>query len=263
MSFIKKTATRALCCAALSVLAPTLLMAETQNVPLWPNEGGITLMTPSGWGASNGMIFLGIGKITPQENANQYDTAACTGIGIGNPEKNLGVELCAIADDAFAFDNHSFDFKLHRIISPGTSIAVGGEHLFYDKTKSDVGNSFYIALSHAVQGLPSSRYQDQSRLQFSLGIGNGRFSHKNPDDVIAGKGSRGTCVFGAAAYEIYPTTNMVVEWSGVNLNAGLSTGFFKLGENIPLNVTIAAGDLTRYSGNGLTLLSSASIAVLF
>ena len=263
MSIIKNTVFRALCCATLSAFAPSLLMAETQSVPLWPNEGGITLMTPSGWGASNGMVFLGVGRITPQENAEQYDTAACAGIGFGNPEKNLGVELCVVADDAFALDNHSVDFKLHRIISTGTSIAFGGEHLFYDKTKSDLGNSFYIALSHAVQGLPSSTNPDQSQLQFSLGIGNGRFSHKSTDDVIAGKGTNGTHVFGAVAYEMLPATNMVVEWSGVNLNAGLSTGFLRLGENVPLNVTVAAGDLTRNSGNGVILLSSASIAVLF
>jgi hypothetical protein len=70
-------------------------------------------------------------------------------------------------------------------------------------------------------------------------------------------------VFGAAAYEVYKATNVILEWSGINLHAGLSTGIFSLAENFPVNVTVAAGDLTDYSGDEIRLLSSLSCAFIF
>lgn len=258
-----KTSFRTFLFVALSALAPSLLKAETLEGPLWPNTGGYTIMTPSGWGASNGMVFFGVGRTMPQVYANQDDMGAGTGIGIGDPQKNLGVELSVDMNDVSARDNFSYGFKVHRVIYDGTAIAVGGEHLFYDKNKSDAGNSFYVSVSHAIQGLPSNYDSEQSKLNLSLGVGNGRFSRKSDDDVAAGKGMHGTYVFGAASYEIFEATNFIVEWSGINLNAGISTGLFSLSDNIPVNLTLAAGDLTKYSGDGVKFLSALSLAVIF
>jgi hypothetical protein len=260
---MKKSILQSMFCVVLSALAPSMLKAEAPEAALWPNEGGVTVMTPSGWGASNGMVFFGIGRTTPQVYASDDDMGAGTGIGIGNPERNLGIELSADMNDVSAFTNFSYGFKIHRILVPGTSIAVGGEHMFYDKDLSDAGESYYVAISQAVQSMPSANDPEQSKLHLTLGVGNGRFSHKSPDDVLAGKGEHGTHIFGAAAYEIYKASNLVLEWSGINLNAGISSGILSLGERIPVNLTLAAGDLTRYSGDKVTLFSAMSFAVLF
>jgi hypothetical protein len=255
----------ALLCASLAASLPSALHAAEQPESLWPNKGGKTIMTPSGWGASNGMVFFGVGRTTPQVYSTVDDMGAAAGIGIGNPEKNIGVQLSATMNDVSEQNNFSYGIKLHRIIADGTSIAVGGEHLFHDdaETDPDADESFYVSVSHALQSMPSSYNADRSKLHLTLGVGNGRFGDKSQMDIATGKGEQGTYVFGAAAYEVYKATNVILEWSGINLHAGLSTGIFSLAENFPVNVTVAAGDLTDYSGDEIRLLSSLSCAFIF
>jgi hypothetical protein len=245
---------------ALSV--PSRLLAVAPVTPLWPNNGGMTIMTPSGWGASSGMVFLGAGITSPQVYSDNDDTAVVAGIGIGNPSKNLGIELSAVMNDVSQRSNFSYGIKLSRIVGDGTSVAVGGENLFRDKSKNDADESCYIVVSHAVQGLSSESSAGSSKLNLTLGVGKGRFSDMSPDDIAAGKGEHGTRVFGSVACELFKATNVVVEWSGINLNAGISTGLLSLNDHVFVNLTVAAGDLTGYSADGVRLLGSMSVAVL-
>src|SRR6202042_1816846 len=101
-------------------------------------------------------------------------------------------------------------------------ISVGGLQLFATKSLSDApGQTFYFAFSHAVQSLPSLT-PGCSRLTYTIGIGDGRFYLKSPDDVKAGRGKNGTGLFGSVSYEVIQHVNLIAEWSGMNL--GLSAG---------------------------------------
>lgn len=260
---MKKTLFRMLLGAALTGVNPSPLRAETINAPLWPNAGGTSIMIPTGWGASDGMVFFGAGITSPQVYSNRSDGDCGAGIGIGDPSKNLGLELSVAMMNLSEQDNFSFGFKVHRIIADGTSIGIGGVNLFRDKDKSDADESWYVVISHALQSLRSDSDPSESKLQFNLGVGNGMFGDMSPYDIAAGKGRHGTYVFGSTAYEIFRATNVIVEWSGINLNAGISTGLFSISDHVPVSVTVAAGDLTGYSGDGVRLYGSVGGAILF
>jgi hypothetical protein len=260
---MKKTGVIAVLNIILSVFSTSLLHAENTATPLWPNSADTGILTPGGWGASAGMVFVGAGTVTPQVYTNHSDGSVGAGFGLGNPEKNMGVELSVAMMDVDKMDNFSYGIKVHHIIADGTSIALGGINLFHDKNKSDADESFYVAISHAVQSLPSEYQPNQSKLHVSVGVGNGMFSRMSPDDIAAGKGKHGTRVFGSTAYEVFKATNIIVEWSGINMNSGISTGLLTFDENIPVTLTVAAGDMTHYSGDGVRLLCALSCAVSF
>jgi hypothetical protein len=260
---MKKRVLQLIACAMFVTTMSSPLEAQMLSVPLGPNEGGSSIMVPSGWGAYGGMVFGGVSVTAPQVYSDRSDGNAGAGIGIGDPYENIGLELSVAMMDLSEQDNISFGFKLHKNIADGTSVGIGGLNLFRDKLESDADESYYVVVSHAVQGMPSGTKPYESKLLLSLGVGNGMFSEMSPFDIDAGKNRHGTYVFGSAGYEFLKATNLVVEWSGINLNAGVSTGLFSLSRTLPVNVTVAAGDLTSYSGDGVRLLCSVSSAVLF
>ena len=76
-----------------------------------------------------------------------------------------------------------------------------------------------------------------------------------------GKGENGTWVFGNAAVEVAKDLNLLVEWSGINLHAGVSKAF-QVGD-VAISLSLAAADLTDYSGDGARLLGGGDVAVGF
>jgi len=224
-----------------------------------PNRAATTLATPSGWGAWGNTIFIGGGITSPAPYSEDSDGAAAVGFGIGNPAKNVGLQMSATVNDLSEQDNVSYGALLHRYLGYGTSVSIGGEHLFRDEDESDVGESYYLAFGHAFQNVVSDT-PGQSGLHGSIGVGTGRFAHKSPLDVADNKGEKGSYVFGALAYEIFENTNVILEWSGLNLNAGVAIAPF---ENFPLGVTLGAADLTDNSGDGVRFIGAAGLAYQF
>ena len=76
-----------------------------------------------------------------------------------------------------------------------------------------------------------------------------------------GKGENGTWVFSNAAVEVAKDLNLLVEWSGINLHAGVSKAF-QVGD-VAISLSLAAADLTDYSGDGARLLGGGDVAVGF
>ena len=60
------------------------------------------------------------------------------------------------------------------------------------------------------------------RVHLSLGVGNGRFAEKPLNAQKDGKGKDGTYVFGNVALEVARNLNVIGDWDGLGLNAGLS-----------------------------------------
>ena len=56
-------------------------------------------------------------------------------------------------------------------------------------------------------------------------------------------------MFGNVAYELFNTFNIIGEWNGINLNAGVSKTLFI--DKIPLAISAGALDLTSFSGDGV------------
>ncbi len=230
-----------------------------QTKTLWPNRAGKTLTIPSGWGASWGVVFVGAGISDPAAYSKKGDSAISFGLGVGNSVKNIGIQLSPTIWDVSEFDNLSLSCKVHRYLGNASSLAVGAENLFADKDKTDTEESFYIVISHAFQQFHAHE-PDHSSLHASIGVGSGRFGEKSPLDIQSGKGKYGTYVFGALSYEVFQSINVIAEWNGLNLNAGISLSPFK---EIPIGITLGVADLTKNSGDGARFISSAGVAYFF
>ncbi len=234
-------------------------------VPDWllslrlPNAGAKSVMTPTGWGAAYGSIFAG--ARVSERNPYLPSSDGVMALGVGDPVLNIALQLGVTVSDLSEFDNYAYSFKLHRYLGQGTAIALGGESLLTGgPLVDDLGETFYLVVSHVVQGVASPRH-GVGRLHLSAGVGSGRFANRSPRDVSEGKGENGTWVFGNAAVEVAKDLNLLVEWSGINLHAGMSKAF-QVGD-VAISLSLAAADLTDYSGDGARLLGGGAVAVGF
>lgn len=223
------------------------------NSRLYPNDALQGLMTPSGFGGFGSYVYGSFGGAYPQVYSHKVDFIATGGFGFGDPVKFVNVSAGVNVLDISNVSNLSFDISISRYLGKGTSVSVGGIQLFASKAKSDAPeNTYYVAISHAVQALPS-RTPGLSRLTFTLGAGNGRFYEKSLLDSIAGKGEHGTAVFAAVSYELLPRLNVNAEWDGLNL--GMSVGSRPFVKS-PLSIGVGVTNLTSYSGDKAYLIFS-------
>jgi len=117
----------------------------------------------------------------------------------------------------------------------------------------DSGKSYYVVYS---QGVQSDIFVDKkhgtSKLAFSTGVGSGHYGNKSPLDIASGKGDKGTYIFGNIAYDVANEFNLITDWNGLNLNAGVSKTFRFA--SFPLVATLGAADLTHNSGDGVRFI---------
>jgi hypothetical protein len=213
------------------------------------NNHGKSLTTPVAWGASNNVIYMGVGGTIPAPYTNESDAAAEVGIGLGDTQKNLGVQLSLVSLDMSQWDRYSLYLHLSKDIDNASAIGAGIENIMLS-AGGDAEKSFYVVYSHGIQSDPFvNKESGDSKLYYSIGAGSGRFGDKSPDDIFSGKGAHGTYVFGNVAYEVAGAFNVIAEWNGLNLNAGLSKTFWIAG--VPLSTVIGAADLTSNSGDGV------------
>ncbi len=228
---------------------------------LQPNNAGGTLTIPGAGGAHSNVAFAGVGYTNPQAYSKDDDAGLAFGFGVGNPQELAGLEVALAVNDVSEFDNLSWGLKVHRYIGNGTTVAIGGDSLFPQK-ESDANETFYVVATHAMQQYESMT-PGRSKMQVTLGIGSGRFANKSGLDASTGKGEDGTYLFGGVAYEVYDATNIIVDWNGINLNAGVSASplqWIPALAHIPLVVSVGAADLTDYSGDDVRLIVSAGVA---
>lgn len=240
---------------------------QAQQVPDWllklrlPNSGAKAIMTPTAWGAAFGSAYLGTGAARRTPYLPTADGILGLGYGMGDPVLNVGLQISTTISDLSEFNNVSFSFKLHRYLTKGTTIALGGETLFSnDALSDDAGDTYYFVVSHVVQTLGSSR-PGIGRVHLSAGAGTGRFARKSDRDVAEGKGRNGTVVFGNIAVEIARDMNVILEWAGTNLHSGLTKTIRT--KSVPLLLSVGVADLTGYSGDGIRLVAAAAVAVSF
>jgi hypothetical protein len=60
-------------------------------------------------------------------------------------------------------------------------------------------------------------------------------------------------VFGSAGLRVVEPMSVIIEWSGQNLNAGISLIPFR---NLPLTVNLSGADLTGSAGDGTRFIMS-------
>ncbi|CAN5149084.1 hypothetical protein BH09BAC6_BH09BAC6_26200 [soil metagenome] len=240
-AFCQNTFERAMAKKTDSLLAPV----RDEGTELYPNNVLQSLTAPSGWGGYGSYIFGGVGGIYPQVYRKQADLIASAGFCVGDPVKAVNFAASVNLTDVHKLTNFSANFVLSRKLFTGSSISAGALQMFASKLRSDApGQTYYLAFSHAVQGLPS-KTPGSSKLTYTIGIGSGRFYLKSPEDIAAGKGKYGTAVFGGVSYELLQRLNLNAEWSGQNLALSLGIRPF----DTPLSVGLGVANITRYSAD--------------
>ena len=225
-----------------SLLAP--MIDDNPRYHLVPDDALQTITTPSGWGGYGTYLFGDIGGIYPQVYHTSADLIATGGISFGDPFKAVNLAASLNMTDVHRFRDFSGNFAVSRVVAIGSSISIGGLQLFANKQSDAPGQTFYFAFSHSIQSMPSLT-QGSSRLTYTIGVGNGRFYLKSPDDIAAGRGKNGTGIFGSVSYEVIHHVNLIAEWSGTNLGVSVGVRPFKQ----PFSFGLGAVNLTRYSGD--------------
>ena len=225
---------------------PKTLSAKLAEFVVAPSA---SISIPIGFGANFGQIFGGFAFQSRTRFTNQADGGLALGVGVGEPQKIVGLDVTMAILSLFG-DNAgrgSFSFKIHRSLPEGFAIALGFENAI-NWGGTDAGSSIYGVVSKFFQFTETTK-EPFSQLTLSLGVGGGRF--RSEGAIEDGVNSLG--VFASAGLRIVEPVSAIVEWSGQDLNAGISLIPF---QNIPLTVNLAGADLTGNAGNGARFVMS-------
>jgi len=223
------------------------------------NSYGKTLTIPAAWGAYGNVLFMGIGGTKPSSYSPKTDGAAVIGYGIGKPDK-LTVHVVLSSLDMSAWNRYSVFTHVSKNVSESGAVGVGVENIMLTKG-GDSSKSVYIAYSKAVPAaLDLYDIDGYSKFYYTVGAGLGRFSDNSQMDINHGKRQHGTYIFGSIAYEVAKTINVIAEWNGVNLNAGMSSTFLS-DSRMPLAIMVGAADLTGYSGDRIRFIAGIGTAI--
>ena len=226
-----------------------------------PNAAAHTLTVPSGFGPARfvnqpgrAALSVSLGGVSRVPYTAKPDGALGLGLSFGDAFHGLGVGLMVSANDLSDFgdpDRLSFGFALSRYLWDGLSLSFGGENLFVRRTDGEA--SFSLAASWAFD-----RAQMPFKGTLTLGAGSGRFARATPRDIAEGRASQGTTVFAALSGEVADHLNLIAEWNGRNLTAGVSYALPRSGMSVKLGVE----NLTRRSGDGPILTGSVGVTLI-
>lgn len=189
---------------------------------------GVAFGSPIGFGTGYTEFFAGVGGQTMPEGApDAVDGSMSLGLGIGDPTRWVALEasttIISVTDD-FGHDGN-FNLKLHHALPGRIGVAIGIENTgrWGDADVTEASN--YFAITKAFEVAPADSTVPMS-LSLNAGVGDGRFA-KPGDNGVGG--------FGSAAVTFYRRFSVIADWTGRDLNAGVSVLPFK---RIPLVVTL-------------------------
>ncbi|WP_159290798.1 hypothetical protein [Microcystis aeruginosa] len=232
---------------------PKTLSAKLAEFVVAPSG---SISTPIGFGANFGQIFGGFAFQSRTRFTNQADGGLALGVGLGERQKIVGLDVTLAILSLFG-DNAgrgSFSFKIHRSLPEGFAVALGFENAIR-WGGTDAGSSIYGVVSKFFQFTETTK-EPFSQLTLSLGVGGGRF--RSEGAIEDGVNSLG--VFASAGLRIVEPVSAIVEWSGQDLNAGISLIPFP---KVPLTVNLAGADLTGNAGDGARFVMSVGYNYFF
>lgn len=173
---------------------------------------------PTGFGADWRDVFAAAGMQSGLRYDRDFvDGAVFAGIGLGNAQRTVGVELTLAIIDLVGetFKDQTLGVKVHRRIG-AWSFAGGVENLFIMGT-TDGGTSAYGAVSgHLLEGHATRSWIQQ--VTVTAGVGDGRFN--TVDRVRRDKNA--ASVFGSIAVRVHSRLSTLATWTGQDLTVGLS-----------------------------------------
>ncbi|WP_414529039.1 hypothetical protein [Nodularia chucula] len=228
---------------------------------------GSTAGTPSGYGASAGQFYIGVGLLFPLEEESDgfVDGSYSAGFGLGDPFNSVGLEVNVNFSSSGGdflkggeFDVGSSGYmglKLHKYFADGTAIALGWSNPVKWGESSSNKETIYGVVTKAFPLQPNNP-NHQLPLTISVGIGNGGFRSLGARETDKNEVN----IFGSAGLRVIPQLSLVSSWTGNRLNAGTSIVPFK---NVPLIINGIFTDITRNFDTGLGFSLSAGYSFRF
>ncbi|MDF1781845.1 MAG: hypothetical protein P1U67_11150 [Alcanivoracaceae bacterium] len=207
---------------------------------------GISMGSPVGFGASWGSAGIGIGGATAERLSQDVDGSAGVVFGLGDATKTVGLEtslnIISLTNNAPGSDvgeDGNFGLKLHKTLKPDLAVSIGAENVMPWGAADNVDSSYYVAVTKfLVLG-----GDNPSSLALNFGVGEGRFDYDGNDDVGA---------FGSIAWIPSEKYSLIADWTGRDLNAGVSLAPL---HDVPVTITLGAinlgerlGQDTEFSG---------------
>lgn len=211
---------------------------------------GIAQSSPVGFGASWGDVFAGIGgaqntdTVRNTPNGESVNGSASVGFGLGDPGQLVGLEttiniISLTNNDTSVGDDGNVNFKLHKTLSPTTSVAIGVENALSWGLADDVDSSKYIALSHATALRPNNPSSPMT-VVVTAGVGDSRFKDQT-EPAAQRDNDNAINPFAAVSLAFTRRASVIADWSGSSLGASVSFVPFK---NIPLSASVGVLDVT-------------------
>lgn len=229
---------------------------------------GSTAGSPSGYGASGGQVYVGIGLLFPlEENSDGFlDGSYSAGFGLGDPLKSVGLEVNVnfASSGGTYLKGGEFDMgtsgymglKLHKYLPHRTSVAVGWSNPIKWGESSDNKNTIYGVVTRAFLLQPNNP-NHQLPLTVSVGFASGGFRSLGARTAAEDNNAN---IFGSLGLRVIPEASLVSSWTGNRLNMGASIAPFK---NSPIVINGVVTDITGNFDTGLGLALSAGYSFKF
>ena len=212
--------------------APAFSNAPSQSAQR--GYAGSSFGSPIAFGPKAGSAGIGVFALAFEDQAtgsHGEDSSAGISIGLGNPDKYIGLETsAAIASlthhngDHFA-SGGSFGFKLHTNLLHVAAVALGVTSAHpWGTAKKGNSESYYLAASKVV---PVRLAGSSHAVVLNIGVGNNQFTSD----------TKGLNSFGSLAFYFDRQFSVIVDSSGRFTNAGFSWAPFR---RIPLSFTLGA-----------------------
>ncbi len=216
----------------------------------------IAIATPTAYGRSWGEVGIGVGLQARTRFTEQPDGAIGVSFGIGNEQTAVALDTSISILDVVGNPGRdgSVSFKVHRRLPRNFAVALGFKNAI-TWGDTDGGSSVYGVVSRQFD-LRSNRDAPMSRLYLSAGVGGGQY--RSESSIVRQSSSTG--VFGSVAVQALPFMNAIAEWTGQDLNVGLSIIPFA---GVPLVITPAVADLTGQAGDGRRFILGVGYAFSF
>ena len=223
---------------------------EPQRIPLqvplprqpYRASPSITIINPSGYGASWGSAGVGFGFQERARFTEESDGVIGFGFGLGDSRDSIGAQVgISLVDLSAPFRDGAINLKLHRRLPENFAVAIGIQGLT-TWGNTDGGSSVYGVVTRRTK-LRQDRTKPFSEIYTTLGAGGGQF--RSESDIDNDNETLG--VFGSLAVKVTQPVGFVAEWTGQDLTLGVPIVLFR---RLPLVIVPAVTDITGSAGDG-------------
>ena len=237
---------------------------------------GTATATPTAFGALWGQVYGSVAyqpvsrhatRRDPNWKAGRWsDGTISFGAGVGNPHKWVGLDITLnIIETIETVETWSLSefarertlsLKLHRALPYESAIALGYENAWRNSPEEREGGNSVYGVATKVFTIRARRNSFFSRATVSVGVGTDRFL---PESQYQ-RSAKGANVFGSVGVRLWPFMNVVADWTGQDLNVGVSVTPIP---RIPIVLTPALVDVTGRAGSGMRFSIGAALTYDF